>query len=362
MKIFMALIMLASSALWAPAAQSSGSQPDSNEQTVVERWSADERWEGVVVLLDTQGVWLKVGQEDIPVVIPWFDVRGIEPVHEQYADFQRVAHDAWRAHARLIRGDYAGAEPIYNRLEDQYLWSRGAQGADVSMGLMLCRLDRGDRVGAIEPFLSWLGATGESESQKVSGFDSQYGVFVDLVPIFGASDAGAGIDDSEAGHKVSVRQGVLLEYYRLMLDRSVHQTAQSQQRLKRIQSQARELGRRDPGLALIDEVVIAQVHPESEKRAAARKSLQRRTRTDDGTWIELWARLAIGVSLISEQDTQLNEQGVIELIHIIVRLGHLSQPLAILASEIANEYLARTERSAWGNELILEAQRGWSNE
>lgn len=361
MKIFMMLIVLAPWTLRASATQPEA-QPDSKEQTIVERWSADERWEGVVVRLDTQGVWLKVGQEDIPVVIPWFDVRGIEPVHEHYADFQRVAHDAWRAHARLIRGDYVGAEAIYNRLEDRYLWSRGAQGADVSKGLMLCRLDRGDRVGAIEPYLSWLGAIGESESQQVTGFDSQFGVFIDLVPVFGVGDGVAGIDDFDAGLQVPARQRVLLEYYRLMLDRSAHQTAQSQQRLKLIQSQARELGRLDLGLALIDEVVVAQVHPESEKRAAARKSLQRRIRTDDGTWIELWARLAIGVSLISEQETQLNEQGVIELIHIIVRLDHLSQPLAILASKIANEYLARTERSAWGNELILEAQRGWSNE
>lgn len=344
-------------------------EPKEDDKSTLTRWSSDEPMVGVFDELTTQGVSIKIDQEIIPIVIPWFDVRDLHPSALGYAKYQQFAQDSWRAHTRLARGDYFGAESIYNALEDEYLWTVGAQGADVSMGLVRCRLDRGDRVHAVVPFLSWLGASQSTRSantgnnaRHIEGFDSKYELFVDLVPVFGPGDRGLAIGNDGESARIIGRQHVLYAYYTLALDHQSHRTPQAELALKEIQASVRELGKRDAGLALIDEIVIAQAHPDSEKRTSARKSLQRRVRANDGTWIELWARLALGSSMIAEQDTELNEQGVIELIHIVVRLGHLSQPSAELAAQIANEYFIRTNRTQWGNEILLEAQAGWSND
>ncbi len=343
--------------------------PKAAQSSTLTLWSSEEPMVGVFDELTSQGVSLRFGQDIIPTLIPWYDVRELHPAVLGYTKYQQVAHDLWRAHARLARGDYFGAESIYNAFEDEYLWTVGAQGADVSMGLVRCRLDRNDRVHAVVPFLSWLGASHSARSTDskndgsiFQGFDSKYGLIVALVPVFGPGDRGMAIGNDGDSSRISGRQRMLYEYYTLALDHHSHRTPQAESALKEIQASVRELGKRDVGLALIDEIVIAQAHPDPEKRTSARKSLERRVRASDGTWIELWARLALGASMIAEHDAELNEQGVIELIHIVVRLGHLSQPIAELAAQIANEYFIRTNRTQWGNELMLEAQAGWSND
>ena len=156
------------------------------------------------------------------------------------------------------------------------------------------------------------------------------------------------------------RQRALLGYYQLALDTSAHRTAAVLDELHKLRVLVRASGKRDAGLAFVDELVVAQAHPESDKRSSARKSLARRVRANQGTWIELWSRLAIGVSMMGEPETELNERGVIELIHVVVRLRHISQPMAELAAQVANEYLSRTQRTPWGNELMLEALGGSS--
>jgi len=75
-----------------------------------------------------------------------------------------------------------------------------------------------------------------------------------------------------------------------------------------------------------------------------------------GMIIILISFVAIGVSLLGEPETNSNERGVIELIHIIVRLDQINGPLAVLASQIANEYLIRTDRKQWGSELMFDAR------
>ncbi len=322
------------------------------------RWSAAEPSVGRVDGIGAQGVGIKVGEAIIPVVVPWYDVRGLSPATAEYKAYEQIADDAWRAHARLMRGDYFGAEALYTKLEGQYLWRVGLQSADVSIGLVRCRLDRQHRVGAVEPLVSWLGASGGGfGSRLVSGFDADFGLFIELPPVFGPRERGQSVGSIPDGDRITERQRAIFGYYQLALDTSAHRTPEALELLEKLSAMTRGREGRDPGIRLFEEMVIAQVHQDAQKRLAARVALKRRIRTDPDTWIELWARLAIGVSLLGEADTESNERGVIELIHVIVRFDHISHSLVVLASQIANEYLVRTDRSPWGAELMRWARR-----
>ncbi len=331
---------------------------ESKRSTLV-RWSVDEPVVGVVDAIGRQGIEIRVDGQVIPISVPWYDVRELVPQTGEYRAYRQIAEDAWRAHTRLVRGDFFSAESIYNELSGQYLWRVGPQSADVSLGLARCRLDRRDRVDAVLPMLSWLRATtGDRFSglRLIDEYDEVFGVFVGLPPVFGNDDRVDGLGELPGGNRITDRQRALFGYYQLALDRSVHRTPEAQMVLDELAELVRGREGRDSGMRLIEEMVIAQAHPDSQKRLASRAGLRRRIRTDRDTWVELWARLAIGVSLMGEGDVETNERGVIELIHVVVRLDYLSHPLSELASQIANEYFVRTDRAQWGAELMLEAR------
>ncbi len=332
--------------------------PQAKHSTLI-RWSADEPVVGVVGEIGRQGIDIRVDGQVIPISVPWYDVRELSGPSTIPPEFKELAQDAWRAHTRLVRSDFFGAESIYDELRGQYLWRVGQQSADVSLGLVRCRLDRSDRVDAVLPMLSWLGATMGDRLhalRSVEGYDEGFDLLVELPPVFGTDARAEGLGELPGVNHITNRQRALFGYYQLALDRAAYRTPKAQARLDELAELTRGREGRDPGIRLIEEMVVAQVHPDSQKRLAARAALSRRIRTDRDTWIELWARLAIGVSLMGEADTESNERGVIELIHVVVRLDHLSHPLAELASQIANEYFVRTDRAQWGGELMLEAR------
>lgn len=339
-------------------------EPKEQENSTLTPWVSGEPLRGKVVTINDQGIQFKADNQDIPLTVGWFDVRELNPPNSEYTKYRQVADDAWRAHARIMRGDYFGAEQIYAQLEQRYLWKVGPQSADVSMGLLRCRLDRDSRVEAVMPFMSWLGTSALIASgavQVLPGFDGQHNLLVALPPVFGPDDRGQGLGSIPESDRITDRQRVLFGLYQLALDKPSHRTLQAREVIEDLDGITRGRDNRDQGIKLIEDMVIAQAHPNSQSRTAARLALDRRIRTDKGTWIELWARLAIGVSLLGEEDTESNERGVIELIHIIVRLDQVNGSLAVLASQIANEYLVRTDRTQWGAELMFEARTAWTN-
>jgi len=330
------------------------------------RWSSPEPVLGEVLSLSEQGIAIRPDQQIIPISIAWYDVRDLSGTVPGLAEYHQLADDAWRAHARLQRGDFFGAESIYTKLEHRFLWKVGAESADVSLGLVRCRLDRGDRVHAVHPALSWLNASKvfsprARQNDDPEIFDARYAVLIDLPPVFSPTDRVGSLGAIPDTDQISDRQRLLIGYYRLALDAQAHRTQEGGIILDELNRKVLALDHRDPGLEFFKDILVAQAHPEREIRIAARQSLDRRIRSNPDSWIEVWSRLAVGVSLLEDEHTQSNELGVIELIHIIVRLDHVNHPLALLAAQIANEYLVRTDRAEWGGELLLDAQLGAMN-
>ena len=333
------------------------------EPRKVFQWSNAEPVVGEVVAITDQGIEIREEQQIIPVTIPWYDFRTVDGSGMSIGAYQQIADDAWRAHARLARGDFYGAELIYTRLEEKYLWKTGPQSGDVSIGLVMCRLDRQDRAQAVKPYLSWLGSVDSlnpTDLDGVAGFDLEYKLLTDLPPVFGPKDRKELLSSIEDTVRLTNRQQALYGLFQLAQNTQIHRTAESNLAIETLKQLMRGRENRDPGLEFIEDLVVAQAHEDIEKRNAARHAIERRIRAHSGTWIELWGRLAVGVSLLGEEDTDSNERGVIELIHVVVRLDHVSQPLAAVASQLANEYFVRTNRSQWGDELMLEARTAWA--
>lgn len=327
------------------------------QSSTLMRWSSTQAIQGTLVKVSEQGVVFQIGETILPQTIPWYDVQSIEPTDSRMAAYQGIADDAWRAHTRLARGDTIGAQEIYEQLKSDYLWKAGPQSADVSLGLTRCRIDSQRPVAAIQPMLSWYVSTMYDDADsigEIEGFDPTYRVMVDLPPVFfGLRSVNTRVQLPES-YPVDLR--AISAIYQLAIETDVHQSAAAEDRLEEVRKLIQQVQGRPVGLELLFDMLVAQAHPDSSERSNARETLSRKVRSGSGTWIELWSRLGIGVSLLHENDTEANEQGVIELIHIIVRLKDTSRPIASLAAEIANDYFVRTGRASWGAQLILEAR------
>lgn len=335
------------------------------DQTTIDRWSNTEPVVGEVVHMDEQGIQMHIQGDVLPLQIAWYDIRDLEPTPVGYAEFRTLAQDAWRARLRIERGDFTSAETVYARLAEIYLWKQGPESADVSLGLMRCRLDRDDRAAAVLPFLSWLGTQSTdsisslSQSELYNGFDSEYRLMIHLPPVFGLKDRISAIESIPEMDSKSLHQQAFFKLYQLAYSIEEHKTENAELKLDEIDRLVIGRSNRDSGFEFMREMVTAQVHPSLQKRNAARGTLNRKIKSQSGTWIEMWARLGLGVSLLSEESVESNEQGVIELIHVIVRFQSFSPSLAESASQIANEYLVKTNRTQWGSELLFDARSAW---
>mgnify|MGYP005839386895 CR=1 FL=1 len=310
---------------------------------------------GEIVKADAQGVHLRVESSPIPTVIAWYRVRQIEPPPPQPGAFSRIAEDAWRAHTRLARGDHAGALRVYESMRDAYLWQIGPQSMDVAIGLKRCLLNRGQRLRAIEPAVAWYvsaGADAGKAAQDFSDIDPRMMLHIDLPPIAGSGPRTGLPFALPQLPNLTDRERLLFLYYRLVSDGPDRAEAH----LTQIEDLKRLMRSRDPGLVLMEQMVFAQAHPDAAKRNAGFNALRRRTKTQADTWVEVWARLAMGASLLSDPDATRREQGVIELLHVVVRLHSVDPNLTMLAAQTAAAYLDATERGHLSAQILHDAR------
>jgi hypothetical protein len=312
--------------------------------------SRDEPIVATITSTTPQGIHVQLDDQRA-YIVPWYELRaGLVPDGVQ-PGFEEIASQAWRAHERLSRGDIHGALPLYQSLSRSYLWKQGPQSQDVSHGLSRCLIAIGQRRRAIEPMLASLDADGAAvtgSGARSEMIDPDLNLRRDLPPVFAQADSSPLTDSVDASERLMLMHS----YYALV----AAPPSEQEQWLASIAQLKRSLGSRDAGLVLIEQVSFAQAHSDGPTRRAALAALQRRTKTQEGTWIEVWARLGLGVSQLYSADELVRDKGLLELIHIIVRLGEVEPGLTLFAAEIAREYLSRTDRAAWGSILMHEAQ------
>lgn len=212
---------------------------------------------------------------------------------------------------------------------------------------------------AVLPMLSWFVAAMSHTpgvELRESLIDDQTLLPIRLPPVF-SNRQQAEIGDLPDSSLLTERVRLLYAYYAMVAGGDVA----SQSTVDEIEQLKRSLRGRDPGTILIEQMAFAQAHPDSSKRRAAQDALKRRARTQSNSWIEAWARLGLGAALLRDQDRNVQERGIIELIHVVTRLHSIDPGLTMLAAEMASSHLHSTSRAEWGQRVLHDAKANLTN-
>jgi hypothetical protein len=287
---------------------------------------------GQIMAVDAGGVHLgpERGSNET-LIVTWDRVKALEGVDGAEA-FSTIAEDAWRARTRLERGDFMGAEPLFERVFATTRDKQGPTAALVAEGLLRCRLRRGAHVAAIEPWLAVLKAGSGARTQVLhEAWASEAGLSPVIDPatllVPGLPPAwlpwqavevyGRGVAE---GGPAGGRGAALAQIY-----------AQAARFEAGLPAALPELATNDPGVALAWQVVQARIGT-PEQRDAARIQLLSRLRPGNiPPWQEAWCRAGLGRSMIREESTEQRQLGVIELLNIPARYSRAHPFLAGLA-------------------------------
>lgn len=290
-----------------------------------------QRVDSPVLSVSAAGVAVRDGEAQ--TVIGWERVRRVEGEHAaDAAAFAELADLAWRAQARLARGDIALAEPALEALFARRL--PGATGYAIAEATLRCRLTRGASLTAIPAWLETLRLRADRQRGSHSdSLDPDTGLCPALPPIWLDTPATAALASDEGlalPPDAPEEARVIAALYRAAAANS-HSAD-----LDKAASQAR-----NAATVLIRDLVLAQ-RGAPEQRAKARERLNADPERDAGTWKEAWRRAAVGRSLLLEPDAADRRRGVLELLHLPARFGP-SQPelsalaLALCAGELRDQ-------------------------
>jgi len=278
----------------------------SGETAVGEPSGVDEQGVTVVVERDASGRASRTS------VVGWDRVREVRgPLAGEASKFAEVAESAFRARIRLERGDVVSAEPLYEKLFREYRGKRGVMSSAVAAGLLRCRLSRGAQASAVEAWVESLRGPGGLGSLGAEEVDAATGLCPALPPMWLASPAVASLASSAelagAGEESKDRAGVLGRQY--------VSAARREMGLAALEMPS---GTADEGVRLVMEIVKSRSE-DAGQRQEGRRALAERLEAKSPEWMQAWARVAIGRSLLMEEDAEKRREGVISLVYVASR-------------------------------------------
>lgn len=270
---------------------------------------------GVIVAVSSDGVAVRDGSAS-PVVVPWDKVLVVRGKHAATAEaYMPMAERAWRAKARLERGDVPGAEPLFEELFDSMHDNRGPTGERIALGLLRCRLARGAQSLAVAPWIMYLraretgGVPAVGDDALADGVvDSETGLVADVPPMW---VPGPAVRVLALGGSLSA-----LAPYSTRAEAYAALYLHAARAASGVESAIPAVTSRDPGVEFVARIVTATTAPDSTARAAARSSLAPCMDSNAPSWQQAWARLAVGRSLLMEADESARRLGVIELLTV----------------------------------------------
>ncbi|HZW10655.1 MAG TPA: hypothetical protein VFF69_12195 [Phycisphaerales bacterium] len=311
---------------------------------------------GSVLAIVPEGVVVGSGVT-APVIIGWERVREVRGEHATEAEqFAEVADMAWRAAARLGRGDVPAAEPLFERLFATYQERGGPTAAAVCEGLLRCRLRRSAHTLATGAWLAWLNARTPGDGpqwyraradagESVAEFpiDEATGLLPDLPPIWldlpsVAAFAGAPPEAGGFGRRERDLAALYVHAARLATGSA---------------GPMPEVASGDEAVRLVWDLVAAQSADEQERASGARALRARLERGPVG-WEDAWVRTALARSLLLGGAPEDRERGVIELLRVRVLHGRDCPYLAGLALAEAAVALAELGDARGGSAMRRE--------
>ncbi|MCW5775335.1 MAG: hypothetical protein KIS87_02670 [Phycisphaeraceae bacterium] len=268
---------------------------------------------GAIIAVSSDGVAVRDGGA-VPVVVPWDKVLVVRGEHAAVAEaYMPMAERAWRARARLERGDIPGAEPLFEELFESMHDNRGPTGERIAFGLLRCRIERNSQSLAVVPWVSYLRAregTGVSavrDDALVGGvLDGETGLVADLPPIW---VPGPAVRVLATGGALTARvpYSTRAEAYAALYLHAARAASGVESALPAVTS-------REPGVEFVARIVTATTATDGAARDAARSALAPSLDPSAPSWQQAWARLALGRSLLMESDDGARRLGVVELL------------------------------------------------
>ena len=282
--------------------------------------------QGQIVAVSSAGVSIAQAGET-PTVVSWDRVRVVRGESSaQAATFADSAQALWRARTRVERSDFAGAEPILERLAalPPVDALTGPSAAVLAECLLRCRLERGAQAGATRAWLVFartaVPPAGPPKAPAVAGhqlIDAGTGLCPALPPMF-VRDA-ALIAAADAPPDADTPLARL--YTAALAADAGRPTVWTSELASGLPESARVLA----------EILQARTGTPPE-RAAARAALTSRLVSPDlAPWLDAWCHVALGRSLVRESDPGLRRQGVLHLLQAPARLGRSAPYLASLS-------------------------------
>ncbi|MBL8763703.1 MAG: hypothetical protein JNM07_05490 [Phycisphaerae bacterium] len=321
--------------------------------------------------VDISGVLVRGLDPALPTqttLVAWDVVRAV-PGAPLTGEWQSVADAAWRARARLERGDPEGAEPLLVPLFNRLRGTDGPTASLVAEGLVRCRVARGALTSVVWPWLEWVRVRramgleswrgGELESDGVPMLDRELLLCPGLPPMFEPSAAVDALTVS--GEWDLVAATASNDQVTLSLAALYRHAAQIAAGVAGTGASFPDVTRGARGVELVRDVVAAQ-SGEVEIRRDAMVRLRARIESGRGEgtpitgWEEAWCRAALGRAMLREPDDATRRSGVVQLLHIPVRLSEACPSLAALALRHSADEVARQGNSK-GAELLRAERR-----
>lgn len=257
-------------------------------------------------------------------------------------DLSAIGTDLWRARTRLERGDWDGAEPLLDRVAPFTIAAGGPTGATTAQGLLVCRLVREARAGAVWSWLDYVAIVraGPGVAEAPAGsliappanapttweggrvallvgaapIDLRTGLAPALPPIWTPAPALESILRSAEWERLArADTGPAAELAALYRAAGAFEAGTAQP--LPAPTSAHE------GVRLVRDVVAARAG-EADARAQARAALAARLGAESvERWVEAWCRVGIGRSLVREADPEAVVTGVLELLHAPARFA-----------------------------------------
>lgn len=283
---------------------------------VIERRGAEPVLTGAVTMIDGNGVKLR-SESGAVHTVPWDRVRNVRAAITDPTLPQRLetAERLWRARSRLERGDASLAEPLFERLFEQYQGKTHETALVVAEGLLRCRLARLDHSRAVVAALEVMrlrraGVQTVSYASLPSVLDEQYELCTALAPAWvhhrgvAALERALGSYDSGDDRVVAA---VAVEYRRAALRQLGRAVEPDDPTL------ARDSEPEHDGVELLRLMVDAG-EPGRVGRDA-RHALQQRLDALPG-WARGWAHYTIGSAELGEDDIDARLRGLVHLLHL----------------------------------------------
>lgn len=293
-------------------------------------------FEREVVSVTEAGVLTVEGDQRILIGLD--RVKGISGAASiDFAKHSILATELWRARVRLERADISGAEPIFERHAPTYAMMDGPTAALVHVGLMRCRIERGALAGALFPWIysvaagdsvDYAASVIRSEKRDALVVDRETGLAPALAPIYLDVPATRALLKSEWPHRAIRAEG------RKNVDRALELSAWYRAALCFELGEQVEIpaapGTSDRGLTLVREIVLARV-ADPARRAIARNSLKLRGQEAQSAWVRVWTNIAIGRSLLLEDNEEDRLLGVGLLLEVAAVESGIMPELTVVA-------------------------------